>query len=374
MWRAVDLARRGTYTCMPNPKVGCVIDQHGQIVGEGWHQQTGGAHAEVNALHAAGVKAKDATAYVTLEPCHHIGRTPPCTHALIYAGIKRIVVGAVDPNPKVSGKGIAALRSANIHVDVGLLEEAVHVMNAGFFQRMQTGRPLIRNKMAMSLDGRTAMASGVSQWITGREARADVQRLRGRSCAIMTGVGSGLKDNPSMTFRPSEAALSPEDITTERQPLRVMLDSHLRMPHNAVFFAAPGDILVVCCEMKSNHYRRFLAQIERVRADQPYKTEIIALPKKCGQRIDLSELCNVLGQYECNEVLLEAGATLSGAALQEKCVDELWLYIAPALLGSNACPLFDLPLEKLSDKIRLKIKKVSTIGEDWRFIATVIQR
>jgi len=376
MARAIQLAQKGEYTCMPNPKVGCVlVNNAGSIVGEGWHRQAGKAHAEINALNSIEpALRKDLTAYVTLEPCSHYGRTPPCVEALIEAGVSRVVVGMTDPNPQVAGKGIEQLRVAGIKVDIGLLEAQAKALNLGFIQRMETGLPWVRCKMAMSVDGRTAMSSGESQWITGKEARSDVQRLRARSCAVVTGIESVLHDNPSMTFRWQEAGLGVETVLPKKQPLRVVVDSQLRMPVNAKMLAQEGEIVIVCSAVSTHKKNDFLSKAVTFRAkynlDSAHCIEVIELPDNANQ-VNLQAMFNMLGQREKNEVLLESGSRLAGSAMAHHLVDELWIYMAGALMGSNARPLFTLPIEKMSDKIQLNLQDIRAVGNDWRMIAMI---
>ena len=358
MARALRLAERGLYTTMPNPRVGCVLVKDGQVIAEGWHERAGEGHAEVNALHIAGDNARGATAYVSLEPCSHHGRTGPCSQALADAGISRVVYAMEDPNPLVSGNGIAMIRAAGIQVDGPVLEDDARALNPGFVRRMERKRPYVRCKMAMSIDGRTAMGSGESKWITGPKARADVQRLRARSCAIISGVDSILQDNASLTVRVSELDLPNAEAAAAKQPLRVILDSQLRTPRNALMFKQATPILLVHNGQVS----------EEQLSGWPDFVELIALPAKDG-RIDLQALLRELAQRQCNEVLVEAGATLSGSFLRRGLLDEIIMYMAPKLLGSNALPLFNLPLETMSASLALKIKDIRAVGRDWRITA-----
>ncbi len=375
MARAIELAKKGLYTTAPNPRVGCVIVKNGEIVGEGWHQRPGEAHAEVNALLMAGSKARDATVYVTLEPCSYYGRTPPCAKTLINAGIRRVFIGMIDPNPQVSGKGISLLKKAGVEVYSGLMEAEARSINPGFIKRMKTGQPFIRCKMAASMDGRTAMASGESKWITGPAARADVQRLRGRSCAIITSVSSVINDDPSMTFRPDETTIS-EPILPNQQPLRVIVDSSLATPSNAQLFLHPGNVLLVCNKVSETDRQNFLMKVNtfqyqhQVNKSGETNVKVIELPSHDG-KTDLVALFNHLGQLGCNEVLLECGATLAGAAIKTGCIDELWVYMAPVLMGSSARPLLNLPLTTMAENLSLTIKDLRAVGNDWRFVATI---
>jgi diaminohydroxyphosphoribosylaminopyrimidine deaminase/5-amino-6-(5-phosphoribosylamino)uracil reductase len=358
MAHAFRLAERGLYTTMPNPRVGCVLVKEGRIIAEGWHERAGEAHAEVNALRAAGENARGATAYVSLEPCSHTGKTGPCSQALIEAGIARLVYAMEDPNPLVSGNGIAMVRTAGIPVDGPVLEEGARALNPGFIRRMERKLPYVRCKMAMSIDGRTAMASGESKWITGPKARADVQRLRARSCAIISGIDSILHDNASLTVRVDELGLPNSEAAAAKQPLRVILDSRLRTPRTALMFKQATPILLV-----------HTGQVDEAQlSGWPDFVELIALPAKDG-RIDLQALLRELARRHCNEVLVEAGATLAGSFLRRGLLDEIIMYMAPKLLGSNALPLFNLPLDTMSAALSLKINDIRAVGRDWRITA-----
>nr|WP_067286052.1 bifunctional diaminohydroxyphosphoribosylaminopyrimidine deaminase/5-amino-6-(5-phosphoribosylamino)uracil reductase RibD [Marinobacterium profundum] len=358
MARAVRLARQGLYSTDPNPRVGCVLVQGDELVGEGYHLRAGEGHAEVNALRMAGERAQGCTAYVTLEPCSHQGRTPPCADALVRAGVTRVVAAMVDPNPQVAGRGLERLRSAGIKADSGLLEADARTLNPGFIRRMETGRPWVRLKLAMSLDGRTAMASGESQWITGSAARADVQRLRARSSAILTGVDSILLDDSSLTVRPAEAGFSAAEKAAigERQPLRLVLDSRLRMPPGARILQQPGRTLIVTCQGDS------LAQAPLIERG----AQLLSLPGT-GGRVDLAALLDWLGAQQCNELLVETGATLAGAMVAAHLVDEIVVYMAPKLLGSAARPLLELPFERMAQQIPLQVEDMRQLGADIRF-------
>ena len=362
MARALQLARRGLYTTDPNPRVGCVLVKGHRLVGEGWHKRAGEPHAEIHALRMAGEAARRATAYVTLEPCSHHGRTGPCAVALIDAGVKRVVVAMTDPNPEVAGRGIAMLREAGIEVEVGLLEEEARAINPGFLSRMSRHRPFVRLKMAMSLDGRTAMESGESQWITGPHARTEVQRLRARSSAVLTGVDSVIFDNSRLTVRASQLGLEEADVIARRQPLRVVVDTHLRLPQAAACLREPGRTLVATV-MGYDAERR--ARLESAGA------EILVLPSGEDGRADLAALLRYLAEQELvNEVLLETGATLAGAMLDANLVDEMQLFVAPTLLGGDARPLFALPgLTRMAQQRPLDILDIRAIGRDWRITA-----
>ncbi len=352
MARALQLAQKGMYTTDPNPRVGCIIVKNDKLVGEGWHERAGEPHAEVHALNAAGNQIQGATAYVTLEPCCHHGRTPPCSEALVKAKLARVVIAMQDPHARVDGGGIAQLREAGIQVDTGLLQDQAAKLNPGFIKRMQYARPLVRCKLGMSLDGRTAMASGASKWITSAAARDDVQNLRARSSAIITGIGTLLADDPSMTVRL---------VGVERQPLRVVIDTKLRMPENAKMLSLPGRTLVMTCRDDESARQRL----------QQAGAEVRRMPHY-GNQVSMEAVLDALVEMEINEVLLEAGATLSGAMLQRGLIDELIIYMAPVLMGNNARGLFHLPgLEKMADKIQLELTDVRAVGKDWRITAKV---
>jgi diaminohydroxyphosphoribosylaminopyrimidine deaminase/5-amino-6-(5-phosphoribosylamino)uracil reductase len=356
MARALQLAQRGMYTTDPNPRVGCVIVRDGNIVGEGWHERAGEPHAEIIALKQAGpMNTHSAGVYLTLEPCCHHGRTPPCTRALMKAGVKRVVAAMRDPNPQVAGKGFAELESHGIRVHVGLMEREAEALNPGFIQRMKHRRPYIRLKLAASLDGRTAMADGEGKWITGEAARADVQKWRARSSAILTGVSTVLADDPLMTVR---------DFKTGRQPLRVVLDSHLRTPPAARILRSDGKTLIVTASEDvalTETLKQAGAEVVR-----------IATPQKS---VDIVALLQHLAWLEVNEVLVEAGAILSGALLRMKLVDELILYYAPHIMGNNERGMFALPpLKRMADRINLEITDMRPVGKDWRVIAKVSEK
>lgn len=346
---ALRLAERGLYTTSPNPRVGCVIVADGGIVGEGWHERAGEPHAEINALRQAGGAAQGATVYVTLEPCSHHGRTPPCADALVAAGVARVVTAMEDPNPLVAGAGLRRLREAGIRVESGLLQAEAAELNLGFVSRMTRGRPWVRIKTASSLDGKTALEDGTSFWITGDDARRDGHHFRARSCAVLTGVGTILADDPQMTVRAVE---------TSRQPLRVVVDSALRMPSSARILAG-GNVLVA----GAFDDRPRIARLEDAGA------EVVLLPGANG-RVDLAALAAELGRREMNEVLVESGATLNGALLQAGLVDELLMYFAPSLMGDRARGLFALPaLAALADQHRLHIRDAARVGDDLRILA-----
>lgn len=350
MAHALQIAKRGRSTTQPNPRVGCVIVKDAQIIAEGWHENAGLAHAEINALQMAGNAALGATAYVTLEPCSHHGRTPPCADALIKSGISEVVIAMQDPNPLVAGEGVKKLRQAGIRLRSGLLQQQALELNRGFVSRMQRGRPWVTVKLGASLDGRTAMKSGESKWITGPEARLNVQELRAASCAILTGSGTVLADNPSLTVRLEDTA---------RQPLRVVLDSHLSIPDSVAIFN-DGYPLLVATAMDDND-ERFLQLRER-------GLDIRSFPDQ-GDRVNTLSLLECLAEdYSCNEVLVEAGSVVCGNMLAAGLVDEIVLYLAPVIMGSTARGLFDLPgLETMAQRIHLTVKDVRAVGKDWRF-------
>ncbi|MBT0719028.1 bifunctional diaminohydroxyphosphoribosylaminopyrimidine deaminase/5-amino-6-(5-phosphoribosylamino)uracil reductase RibD [Rosenbergiella epipactidis] len=358
MQQALDLAKRGRFTTSPNPNVGCVIVQDGEVVGQGWHKKAGEGHAEVNALREAGDKARGATAYVTLEPCSHHGRTPPCCDALIAAGISRVIVAMQDPNPQVAGRGLHRLRQAGIDVEFGLLAAEAEAINRGFLKRMRTGFPWVQLKMAASLDGRTAMANGESKWITSSAARQDVQAFRAEASAILTTSKTVLADNPSMNVRWSElspaaqASIGGEELL--RQPIRVVLDRHRQVNDEQTLFTVTE------------------AQTWRV-VTQPGEgsscwAKTLVVPEH-QENIDLVALMMVLGKQEINSVWVEAGASLAGQLLQAGVVDELILYMAPTLMGTDARGLCVLPgLEHLAQALRFEIQDIQQVGPDIRII------
>ncbi|TFH48567.1 MAG: bifunctional diaminohydroxyphosphoribosylaminopyrimidine deaminase/5-amino-6-(5-phosphoribosylamino)uracil reductase RibD [Lysobacterales bacterium] len=353
MSRALALAERGLNTTDPNPRVGCVLVRDGEIVGEGWHQRAGEAHAEINAIRAAGARADGATAFVSLEPCHHHGRTGPCSEALLLAGVRRVVAAMTDPDPRTAGQGLEALRAAGIEVVCGLLEDQALALNPGFVMRHTRGRPYTRIKMAASLDARTAMAGGESQWITGAAARRDVQRLRARSSAILTGIGTLLADDPSLSVRAAELG---EEVAFQ-QPLRVVLDRRLRTPGNARLLREPGATLIAT---RSGDVKICQALLDA-------GAEILELSDDDSA---LTALMAALAARGINEVLVEAGATLCGALLEAELVDEIVLYVAPILLGDAARGLFHLPnIRTLAEGLKLHVIDVQAVGEDWRITA-----
>lgn len=355
MARALELARKGRYSTHPNPRVGCVIVRDGQVVGEGWHVRAGEPHAEVHALRAAGELARGATAYVTLEPCSHHGRTPPCADALVNAGVARVVAAMQDPNPEVAGRGLQRLAQAGVDTHSGVLEGEARAINKGFLKRMEHGLPYVRVKLAMSLDGRTAMASGESQWITGPAARSAVQRLRAESSVVLTGADTVLADDARLTVRAAELGLDAEQtaLAMSRPPLRVLIDGRLRVPLDAPFFKA-GPALVATC-----------AAVEEQYANGP---ECLIVPGPDGQ-VDLRRLLLELAARGVNDVLVEAGPRLAGAFAQQGLVDEYQLFVAGKFLGSSARPLLDWPLAQMGQAPLLKIIEMRAVGDDWRVTA-----
>ena len=356
MARALELARQGLYSTHPNPRVGCVIVRDGRIVGEGWHVRAGEPHAEVHALRQAGELARGATAYVTLEPCSHFGRTPPCAEALVQAGVARVVAAMQDPNPQVAGRGLERLRSVGIEVCSGVLEAEARELNVGFIKRMESGLPYVRVKLAMSLDGRTAMASGESQWITGPAARAAVQRLRARSSVVITGADTVLMDAARLTVRGDELGVSPEQVALAlgRPPLRVLVDGRGRVPLSAPFFQAGPALVVTALD----------TPVDYAAAGH----ECLALPGD-GERVDLAALLRTLAERGANEVLVEAGPRLAGAFAQRGLVDEYQIFMAGKFLGSSARPLLDWPLQRMAEAPELRIREIRAVGDDWRIIA-----
>lgn len=353
MRRALELAALGRYTNHPNPRVGCVLTQGERVVGEGWHRKWGEPHAEVRALQAAGAEAEGATAYVTLEPhCYH-GRTPPCTDALIRARVTRVVCGALDPNPKVSGQGVQQLRAAGVQVDVGLLETEARELNAGFERRMLTGRPRVTVKIAASLDGCVALANGASRWITGDAARADVQHLRAAAGAVLTGIDTVLADDPQLNVREPGIEL------LGRQPARVVVDTRLRMPVSARMLELPGETLVFTAASGT-------APAEALRRAG---AQVIAATLDAQGHVDLHLVLDELGRRQFNDVLVEAGPTLSGSLLRLGLVDELIVYQAPMLLGPDARAMAALPqLDRLEDALRFTLRSVDRLGADTRLV------
>jgi len=350
MTRALALAELGMFTTTPNPRVGCVIARDDLIVGEGWHERAGEAHAEVRALddaRARGNDPRDATAYVTLEPCNHHGRTPPCTDALIAAGVERVVAAMHDPH-SAAGGGADRLKGAGLTIEVGLLEDAARELNIGWLHRLAHGRPWIRVKVAASLDGGTALENGASQWITGEEARADGHRWRARACAILTGIGTVRQDDPRLTVRA---------IATSRQPIKIVVDRDGDLPATARVLEG-GEVILVTATTPARSL--------------PANVQVITVPGRDG-RIDLRAMATALGKREINELHVEAGAKLNGAMLAAGIVDELLLYVAPCLLGDSARGMFALPspLTRLDERTPLEVRSIDPVGADWRIVARI---
>jgi diaminohydroxyphosphoribosylaminopyrimidine deaminase/5-amino-6-(5-phosphoribosylamino)uracil reductase len=351
MLLALHLAARGLFTTTPNPRVGCVIARDGRVIGEGWHERAGEAHAERIALAAArahGEATRGATAYVTLEPCNHHGRTPPCTDALLAAGIVRVVAAMRDPNP-AAGRGGGRLRAAGVAVEFGLCEDEARELNLGWIRRIAGGQPWVRVKIASSLDGKTALDNGASQWISGATARVDGHRWRARSCAVLTGIGTVLQDDPRLTVR---------EVETSRQPLKVIVDRHGQLPANARVLEG-GDVLVVSADTPRVAWPEHVQQVQLRGADG---------------RVDLRAMLALLADRGVNELQVEAGAKLDGALLYAGLVDELLLYLAPCLLGDPARAMFALPapLSRLDARVPLQIRDVAQLGDDWRIVARVL--
>ncbi len=358
MGRALQLAQRGLYTATPNPRVGCVIVRDGAIIGEGWHERAGAPHAEINALAAAGDRARGATAYVSLEPCHHHGRTPPCDETLIAAGVQRVVAAMHDPDPRTAGRGMERIQQAGIEVATGVLEREARELNIGFVSRLTRGRPWTRMKIAASLDGRTALLNGKSQWITGEAARRDGHHWRARACAVLTGIGTVRDDDPQLTVR---------EVATSRQPLRVVIDSRLEIPLTARILAG-GGVLIACAVENQTK----IGQL------QDQGAEVIVMPdlsNATARKVDLPGLLQELGRRCINELHVEAGHKLNGSLLNEGCVDELLLYFAPCLLGDRARGMADLPeLAALDERRTLKINDMRAMGSDIRIMARLEPR
>jgi len=356
MSRALELAAKGRYTASPNPTVGCVLVRDASAIGEGYTRPAGGNHAEIEALGDLSKAATSgATAYVTLEPCSHTGKTGPCVDALINAEISRVVIACEDPNPKVAGQGIKLLEQAGIEVACGLFEDQAREINRGFIKRQEHGTPWVLVKMAASLDGRTAMASGQSQWITTPASRKDVQRLRAATCAIITGIGTQMMDDPSLTVRINNDDVDVED--SLRQPLRVVVDSRMQMSPESRMLAQPGDTLIATLDQSE--------QREKALALKAAGADVVFLPALDGH-VDLQQLLLELARRECNNVMVEAGAGLAGAFVAEGLLDELVCYWAPKLFGSDARPMFELPIQTIDAHLALSVKDIRQIGEDIR--------
>lgn len=354
MSQALRLAENGLFSCAPNPAVGCVIVKDGQVIGEGFTQPPGGNHAEIEAIADATAKGHDirgATVYVTLEPCSHFGRTPPCADALVRAGVAKVVVATVDPNPLVAGQGMARLQAAGITVESGVLEVLARELNIGFFTRMQSGKPWVRLKVAASLDGKTALHNGQSQWITSQAARDDGHMWRARAAAILTGIGTVREDNPQLTVR------SVRTMPLVRQPLRVIVDSKLSINPDAKVLAGGGNLIFSA--VIDMHKQAQLAQ---------RGAEVVVSPNS-GGKVDLQQVITELGRRQINELHVEAGSKLNASLISAGCVDELLIYLAPAILGDGRS-MFDLPaLTTLQDKFSLKFHEIKQVGEDLRILA-----
>jgi diaminohydroxyphosphoribosylaminopyrimidine deaminase/5-amino-6-(5-phosphoribosylamino)uracil reductase len=360
MARALQLAANGLYDTAPNPAVGCVLVKDARVIATGWTAPAGGPHAEIVALEAAGAAARGATAYVTLEPCCHTGRTGPCTKALIEAGVARVVFAGHDPNPLVAGGGAVELTAAGVAVEGGVMERAAEPLNRGFFTRMRTGLPYVRSKLAVSLDGRTALANGASQWITGASARADVHRWRARSSAVLTGSGTIVDDDPSLDARREEAQIDAS--VGLKQPLRVVIDAKLKMPPSAKTLSRPGEVLVLTTRALDDPAAQALraagARLNRVAGN--------------AEHCDLRAVIQRLGELEINDVWVEAGAGLNGALLHAGLIDELIIYMAPRLLGDSARGMFSVPaLQSLADDYRVELDDFRKVGADLRITARV---
>jgi len=354
MARALALTRHGRYTATPNPNVGCVIVKHGRIIGEGWHQKAGDPHAEVNALKGCNENPRGATVYVTLEPCAHHGRTPPCVESLIGAGVSRVVSALDDPNPKVAGKGLEALRAAGIKTEVGLTADEARRIHRGFLARMSRGRPWVRVKLGVSLDGRTALCNDASRWITSADARRDVHELRAQSCAVLTGIGTVLADDPELTVR---------DVACQRQPLRVLLDSRLEIRDDAKIMQG-GNLLIVTATGDEG----------RAEALRQRDYDVVRIPtEQVKGKVDLRLMMEALAQHELNDVLVETGARLNGSLLHSGVVDEIITYIAPSVLGDLARGMFAIgELSTLDQRTRLEFTDVRQVGPDLRVTARVV--
>ena len=349
MSRALALAERGRDTCTPNPNVGCVIAKGGRVIGEGWHERAGEPHAEARALSSCTEPAEGATVYVTLEPCSHVGRTGPCTERLIAARVARVVTAIQDPYAEVDGRGVKRLREAGIRVEVGLMRAEAEEVHRGFLHRVRTGRPWMRLKAAGSLDGRIALANGKSRWITGEEARRDVHALRARSCAMLTGLGTVVQDDPDLTVR---------HVPCTRQPKRVVIDNRLEMPLTAKILSGEPPLILT---VSDDHGRR--AALEKKGA------EVVVVPKR-GEKADLAAVVRLLAERNFNEVTVETGGKLMGSLLNARVIDELVLYLAPVILGDTAQALFVLPeIASLDEALRPRIVDVRPVGGDWRLTA-----
>jgi diaminohydroxyphosphoribosylaminopyrimidine deaminase/5-amino-6-(5-phosphoribosylamino)uracil reductase len=360
---ALREAKKGLFTTTANPRVGCVIVSRGRVVGKGFHKCVGGPHAEVFAIKNSDEFAQGAIAFVTLEPCSHYGKNPPCADALIKAGIKKVIICNDDPNPLVAGQGIQKLKAAGITVKKGVDRQKGHQLNIGFFHRMKTGVPFVRLKMAQSLDGRTAMKNGESYWITGKKARQDVQYWRARSHAVLTGIETVLQDDCQLTVRanqlPKKYQKLPQDFDSY-QPMRVVLDTCLKIPAKAKLFESVGRSVVMTASDDSIKIKQL----------QDLGVEVIQMPVQ-NSKIDLNAALQWLGDEQINELLVETGATLAGSFIQQKLVNQLILYTAPVLMGSSARPLFEINIEEMDKRLHINDLKIKQIGKDWRLIANL---
>lgn len=353
MAEAMRLARKGLFTVRINPRVGCVLVKGGRIVGHGYHAYAGQQHAEINAINNAAEDVENSTVYVTLEPCSHHGKTPPCTESLVAAGIRRVVVATQDPNPLVNGKGLAYLNEKGLETHCNVLENEALELNKGFFQRMRTGRPYVTVKSAISLDGKTALSSGKSQWITCQAARLDVHKLRARSCAILTGIGTVLADDPLLSVRLSHEQLGLE--AKPEQPIRAVVDTHLRIPESAKMLQSPGRTIVYTGSKDTS-------KIDRLQREN---VEIVKM--QATEMLELAEVLQDLGARGINEVLIEAGATLVGSLLHQGLVDEMVIYMAPHLIGETGKGLAGLPMiTDMQDRLAMRVEEISAIGVDIR--------
>jgi len=363
MKKALSEAKKGLFTTTANPRVGCVLVSRGHVVGKGFHKRVGEPHAEVFAIENADEFSQGSIAFVTLEPCSHYGKNPPCADALIKAKVKKVIVCNKDPNPLVAGKGIEKLKAAGIKVKKGIDCEKGKRLNVGFFHRMKTGLPFVRLKMAQSLDGRTAMKSGESQWITGSQARSDVQYWRARSHAILTGIETVLQDDCRMTVRPEQLPEKYQKLPNDfdvYQPMRVVLDTHLRIATDAKILQSVGRSVV----MTTNDDESKIKQL------QDLGVEVVKMPMY-NNKIDLSAVLNWLGDEQINELLIEAGATLAGSFIQQKLINQLILYTAPVIMGSSARPLFEINIEEMQDRLHIDDFTIKQMGKDWRLIANL---
>ena len=368
MQRALSLAKKGQFTARPNPMVGCVIVKDNLIVGEGWHQVFGQAHAEINALKQAGMDAKGATCYVTLEPCCHYGKTPPCAQALIDAGIVKVISAMRDPNPKVDGGGFALLNNAGIETEAGLLEKESKELNSGFISNFEKSKPWVTLKLAMSLDGRTALADGNSKWVTGALARQDVQKLRAKQDAILTGIGTFLADNPSLNVRPENAEWWEQLGESKKkfiQPRKILLDRKGQAKLDSNFFSEMGDVSSVKVKDIWWVKEKRLLKVENAQ---------ISEDKQIDEINDLNAIVKYCAENEINNLLVEAGHQLAGAFIKEKLIDELIVYIAPKLMGINAMGLIDINIEKMNNCPKFELKNVKQFGEDVRLTYLIEDR